>query len=147
MSRNLWTALADAPSARKKPAQHEFEQQCALFEWARNPAVVKSLPGIEFMSASLNGVPLPKPLAAKMLRAGMLSGEYDIRLPVPRGGYIGFIIEMKWGRNDRTEQQVWYGEGLRKEGYLVQTFWDWEAARAAIIAYLNEPRSRIMPAE
>lgn len=145
--RNLWTALADAPSARKKPAQHEFEHQASLFEWARNPAVVKSLPGIEFMSASLNGVPLPPALARKMYDAGMLAGEYDVRLPVPRGQWIGYIIEMKWGKNDRSEKQRWYGAGLEAEGWKIDTFWDWEDARRAIIAYLKMAKPRIIATE
>jgi hypothetical protein len=143
---SLLAALAEAPSARKKPAQHEFQHQCALFDWARNPAVERSLPGIAFMSASLNGVPLPPALARKMSRAGMLAGEYDVRLPVPRGAWIGFILEMKFGKNDRSDKQRWYGAGLEAEGWKIGTYWDWEDARRDIILYLNLPRPQIIAA-
>lgn len=142
---SLAALVSAAPSARKTPANHEFQHQCALFEWARNPAVVRSLPGIDLLSASLNGVHLTKAQAGKAKASGMLTGEYDVKLPVPRGPWIGYIIEMKFGKNDRTTEQQWYGKRMMEEGWKVDTFWDWEDARRAIIAYLNQPKSSLMP--
>jgi hypothetical protein len=138
---SLLTALAEVSSARKKPAQHEFKHQSALIEWARNPAVVRSLPGIELLSASLNGVHLSKSQAAKAKAAGMLAGELDLRLPVPRGGFVGLIIEMKHGRNKTTTEQEQYMARMVAEGHLAHVCYQWIEAREAIIAYLRMPRT------
>lgn len=145
-SSSLLAALAAAPSARKKPAQHEFEHQAALFAWARNPAVVRSLPGIELLSASLNGVHLSKSQAGKAKAAGMLAGETDVRLPVPRGGYAGLIIEMKFGRNGTTEDQEKYIARMEAEGHLAHVCYEWTFARDVIIAYLRMPRTTTLRA-
>jgi hypothetical protein len=116
----------------------EHAQQCALFQWARLPAVVKAYPGIDLLEGTLNGVRLTKGQAGKAKAAGMLNGVHDVRLPVARGPYRGLSIEMKWGHNKPTDEQVWYGDRLRSEGWRVETCWDWIAARDVIVEYLMQ---------
>lgn len=121
---------------RAKRVDHEHQEQAALFRWARNPAVLTKYPDLALMSCSLNGVKLSKAQAGKAKAAGMLKGEHDIRLPVARGGFIGLSIEMKWGKNKPTEEQIKYGKRLDSEGWLVRYCWSWPDAKAEIESYL-----------
>ena len=121
----------------RRRAEPEFQHQASLFAWARNPAVVRQYPGLDLLSCSLNGVKLTKAQAGKAKAAGMLKGEYDIKLPVARGGYHGLIIEMKAGKNKPTDEQRWYGERMAQEGWKTAVHWDWTAARDEIVSYLS----------
>lgn len=128
----------------KRRAEPEFAQQSALFSWARIPAVVHQYPGIDLLSCSLNGVKLTKAQAGKAKAAGMLKGEWDVRLPVARGAHIGLAIEMKAGRNKLTAEQERHGERLRQEGWLTAVCYTWEAAKDIITTYLNRaPRGSV----
>lgn len=121
---------------RKRKAQTEFQHQCALFTWARNLAVRYKYPQLDLLSCSLNGVKLSKAQAGKAKASGMLAGEFDIKLPVARGGFHGLIIEMKAGKNTTTDEQDWYAARMTQEGWAVAVHWDWEDARDEIINYL-----------
>lgn len=116
----------------------EFQSQCALVEWARNPAVQRQYPGIDLLEASLNGVKLSKAQAGKAKAAGLLKGALDLNLPVARGPHHGLRLEMKFGRNKLTDEQAWYAGRLREEGWRVETCYDWTAAMNLIIAYLGQ---------
>lgn len=133
--------LARIPRRKNQP---EFEHQCALFTWARNPAVVRALPGIELLEGSMNGVKLTKAQAGKAKAAGMLKGSHDVRLPVARGRWIGLSIELKAGNNKPTDEQLQIGALLEGEGWQVHFIWDWEEAKAIIEAYLSLPRPNII---
>lgn len=125
--------------ARRKD-DPEHREQCALFEWARNPLVTKKHPELRLLSASLNGVKLSTSQAVKAKKAGMLKGEHDVRLPVARGGYVGLSIEMKAGDNRPTDYQLEYGSLLEAEGWKVVYAWSWTEAKTEIEQYLAGPR-------
>lgn len=119
-------------SARQSP---EFDMQCALFNWA---SLLSNLyPALRLLRGSLNGVHLSKAQAGKAKAAGMLPGEHDVTLPVPRGGYTGLSIELKFGKNKPTKEQYEYGERLREEGWYVAYCWDWTEAAELIRDYLD----------
>lgn len=117
----------------------EHAHQAALTSWARMPAVIAAYSGIDLLEASLNGVKLTKAQAGKAKAAGMLKGALDLNLPVARGPYHGLRVEMKFGRNKPTDEQLWHAERLRQEGWRVEFAWDWIAARDIIVEYLTEP--------
>lgn len=124
-------------TVRRAPRRSpEFDEQCALIQWCRIPANIARYPGLDLISASLNGVKLSKAQAGKAKAAGMLAGEHDLRIPVPRGGFVGLIVEMKAGKGRPTPAQLWYGERMEAEGHCVRYAWSWLDARAVIIAYL-----------
>ena len=127
------------PIRNKPRTQPEFEHQCALFTWARNTATLRKYPALDLLSCSLNGVKLTAAQAGKAKAAGMLKGEYDVKLPVARGGHIGLIIEMKAGRNTLTPEQEWYGRRMEEEGWKRETCWTWEQAQRCIVDYLSRP--------
>lgn len=119
-------------------AQHEFEHQAALIAWARNPATRRVYPGIELLNGSLNGVHLSKAQAGKAKAAGMLKGLPDLHLPVPRGGFVGLWIEMKYGRNKTTPEQDERIAALRAHHHRVEVCYDWPTARQIIVEYLTQ---------
>lgn len=139
-----FSALAEAQivrSTRKPNAQPEFEEQKALFEWARNRAVLTKHPELQLLSASLNGMKLSKATAGKAKAAGMLAGEWDVRLPVARGGFIGLIVEMKAGKNGLTDAQKLYRKGMEFEGHRTAVCYSWIEAKAEIEGYLAMART------
>jgi len=78
----------------------EFQEQCEVFEWARNPLVLKKYPMLELMFAINNGLKLSIGQAVKAKRMGTNKGTPDIMLPCPKNlGSIftiaGLFIEMK----------------------------------------------------
>lgn len=143
---SLLATLSPAQLARipRRKAQPEHEHQVALFTWARNPAVVRALPGIELLSASLNGVKLTKSQAGKAKAAGMLKGESDVRLPVARGRWIGLAIELKVKPNRPTPEQLEYGARMEAEGHKFLVIYDWEDAKREIERYLNLPLPNVI---
>jgi hypothetical protein len=125
---------------RKPRANLEFQHQVALMQWARLPCNITKYPGLQLLSASLNGVKMTPAQAGKAKAAGMLKGEHDLKLPVARGRWIGLSIEMKAGSNRPTADQLDYGSALEAEGWKVVYAWSWTEARDAIVDYLQQPR-------
>lgn len=124
----------------------EHQHQVALFEWRDIPAVLAQYPALHLLQGSMNGIPLGAAIAGKAKAAGMLKGWPDVQLPVPRGGYTGLTVELKFGKNTATTEQLAIGELLTAEGWLVTYHWDWIEARNEIIAYLNLPKAEKTPA-
>ncbi len=129
-----------------KRNNHEFEHQCALFEWRDIPAVLRTYPALHLLQGSMNGIPLGAAIAGKAKAAGMLKGWPDVQLPVARGRWIGLTVELKYGKNKATTEQIEIGQLLAAEGWLVTYHWDWIEARDEIIAYLNLPKGEKTPA-
>ena len=117
--------------------QYEYEEQKALFRWARLKTTIAKYPGIQLLEGSLNGVHLSKVQAAKAKAAGLLKGSHDVSLPVARKCFNGLSIEMKYGKNKPTIEQIWYGDMLVKEGWRVEYCWSFEEARKVIEEYLD----------
>ena len=115
----------------------EQQNQEALFSWARNPATLAKYPALDLLSSSLNGVKLTMMQAVFAKRGGMLKGEWDIRLPVARGQYIGLVIEMKAGKNKLTAEQKTYEMRMKEEGHYTAVCYDWVSAKAIIEGYLE----------
>lgn len=128
----------------RRKAQPEHEEQCALFTWARNPAVLRKYPALALLEGSMNGVKLTKTQAGKAKAAGMLKGSSDVRLPVARGHWIGLLIEMKVKPNRPTTEQLDYGAAMEAEGHQFHVAYDWEQAKAIIEAYLSLPRPNVI---
>ena len=115
----------------------EQQNQEALFAWAKNPATLAKYPALDLLSSSLNGVRLTIMQAVFAKRGGMRKGEWDVRFPVARGGYIGLIIEMKAGKNTLTKEQKYYEMRMKEEGHCTCVCYDWLSAKSVIESYLE----------
>ena len=112
----------------------EYQEQCALFEWA--DANQSTYPQLANMFATLNGIRLPIGLAVKAKKQGNKKGVPDVFLDWPRYPYKGLRIEMKVGKNKRTKEQVEWAQRLIECGYCVYVCYGWEEAREIILKYL-----------
>jgi hypothetical protein len=116
----------------------EFDHQKALIDWARLPTIQAKYPGIDLLHASLNGVKLTPAQAGKAKASGMLAGVYDLCLPVARGIFHGCYLELKYGKNRLTKDQVWFGNRLASEGWYTACCWSWTEAQELLIDYLSQ---------
>lgn len=86
--------------------------------------------------------------AVKLKRMGVKSGVSDIHLPFPHGKYHGLYIEMKYGRNTATQEQVEFMCDMKEAGHFVAVCHDAQSAISLIEQYINlSSRGRIAVCE
>lgn len=124
---------AEAKKPKVKKGEPEHQEQCALIEWCD----WQGYP-FDLIFAIPNGGDRNPVVAAKMKAEGVRKGVLDLLLPVARGKYHGYFIEMKFGKNKPSDEQLEFAVKMKAEGYLTGCFWDWEAAAASIVTYINE---------
>ena len=113
-------AIAKQPTIKprtKRNAQPEAIEQAKVIAWAR--ANENNYPYLWMLHSSLNGVKMTKAQAGRAIAQGMLSGVPDLFLPVPKNGYHGLFIEMKYGSNKVTENQEKFLQNAANVGYAV----------------------------
>ena len=122
----------------------EYDEQCAIFDYAKVAA--KQDPRWKLLFSTLNGVRLPIGLAKKCKKAGNNPGVPDIILPIPLRPQAlsnlftcpGLYIELKRQQGSRVaEEQEWWHEQLRREGYRVEVCRGAKEAIAVIEDYLK----------
>jgi len=75
--------------------------------------------------------------AVKLKRMGVKSGVSDIHLPFPHGKYHGLYIEMKYGKNTATQEQVEFMCDMKAAGHFVAVCHDAQSAISLIEQYIN----------
>mgnify|MGYP003512709913 CR=1 FL=1 len=113
-------AIAKQPTIKprtKHNAQPEAIEQAKVIAWAR--ANENNYPYLWMLHSSLNGVKMTKAQAGRAIAQGMLSGVPDLFLPVPKNGYHGLFIEMKYGSNKVTKNQEKFLQNAANVGYSV----------------------------
>ena len=105
------------PRTKRNAAQPEAIEQAKVIAWAR--ANENNYPYLWMLHSSLNGVKMTKAQAGRAIAQGMLSGVPDLFLPVPKNGYHGLFIEMKYGSNKVTENQEKFLQNAANVGYAV----------------------------
>jgi hypothetical protein len=93
----------------------EHTEQVAVFQWAKYNEC--NYPELALLFAVPNASKRIRSQAGRLKAEGMKRGIPDIWLPVARGGYHGLVIEHKFGRNKATQEQGWWLERLREQGY------------------------------
>lgn len=126
-----------AAAPKKRRAQPEHDEQAKVIAWARTQYAVDPIGwhDLDLLHCSLNGVKLSKAQAGKALAAGMLKGVLDLSLPVPIGPYHSLYIEMKYGDNTPTKEQLDIAGRLEKMGHKVHFCWSAQEAIDAITNY------------
>ncbi len=120
--------------AYKNTSSEEQEQE-TVFAWAVYQS--KAYPELEFMYHPANEGKRSLSAGAQLKRAGLKKGVPDICLPVPRGRYHGLYIEMKFGKNKPTPEQLRYLIFLNQQGYFVQVCYSADETIKAITEYLR----------
>lgn len=117
--------------------QIESQHQRALFEWihakqARDKRYSK-------IFAIPNGGKRDMKTAVNLKREGVLSGVWDIFVPIPSDGLCGLWIEMKAGKNKLTANQKKFKDGLDCcYGFVV--CYTWTEAKEIIEQWLKKGR-------
>ena len=81
----------------------ESNQQIEFFDLIATKT--KKNPLLESIHAIPNGGNRNMIEATKMKREGVVSGVWDVCIPIPRFGYAGLYIEFKWTGNLSKEQR------------------------------------------
>ena len=121
---------------KKRNAQPEAAEQENVIKWARDNE--KTYPFLWMLHSSLNGVKMTKAQAGRAIAQGMLSGVPDLFLPVPKNGYHGLFIEMKYGSNKVTENQEKFLQNAANVGYTVSVCYSAQEAIKRIEDYYKD---------
>jgi hypothetical protein len=95
----------------------------------------KNYPFLSRLHSSLNASARTPQQGARFKRQGMLAGVPDLFLPVPKNGYHGLYIEMKYGKGKPTESQKQFIEDSLSLGYQAIVCYSAKEAIQAIEDY------------
>lgn len=122
------------PKPKSKPrSHHESETQRACVKWYRLQFAHLRL----LLFAIPNGGYRSGAEAAIMHGEGVTPGVSDLFLSVPRHGFHGLYIEMKYGANDLSEKQQAFKLEVQKQGYKFATCWRVEEFIREVSFYLG----------
>ena len=112
----------------------ESTQQKHLFKWIR----LKALKDWRYdkIYHIPNGGLRAKTTAINLKREGAKAGVWDIFVPIPKNGFSGMYIEMKFGKNKLTDNQIKFREHL-EEFYKFEVCYNWIEAKEIIEEYLK----------
>ncbi len=129
-------ALGAEPRARaKRRSSSEYDEQCALFEWAARNA--PRYPELLLLVAVPNGEKRDATTGARLKRSGVKAGFPDTILCVARQGFHGYFCELKVKPNTpKPTQEAWLN-ALSEQGYATDVSYSWQEAARKIAAYLG----------
>lgn len=93
-------------------SEHNLQKACV--QWFRMQHRNKLIFAIP------NGGLRDKIVAKKLKDEGVLPGIPDLMIPIPKNGYGGIFIEMKYGNNRPTDEQNEILSELWDSGYKVE---------------------------
>ena len=114
----------------------EYHEHVAVISWANS--VLGLYPELALLYHPASGEYRPKPTARRLKAMGVKPGVPDLHLPVPRGGYCGLWVELKYGSNKPTANQTWWIGQLTALGHKCYICWSFEEAVRIITEYLAE---------
>ena len=104
----------------------------------RSLAYAGKYPEILLLHAVPNGDFRGWGVGVKLKAEGVIPGVPDLCMPVARGGYHGFYMELK-KKGGHVRQDQWeFMEALHQQGYFVRVCNSLEVAMEIIINYLEE---------
>ena len=123
----------------------EDTEQIGVIEWANWN--LNRHPELTLLFHIPNGGKRNATEAARFKAMGVKAGVPDLFLPVPKGGFAGLWIEMKYGKNKTTDNQVrWLGM-LQKMGYKTIVCYSGTEATQALEEYLTQTQTILCTAE
>jgi len=116
---------------------HEENLQASCVLWFRmqypNYVLYSSLNG-----AMLNGTPLQRAKTWNRLKKqGALEGVSDLFLMCARSGFNGLQIEMKFGKNKQSQEQIKFQQNCIKENYKYILCYNFDDFQKEIESYLS----------
>ena len=115
----------------KTEAQHQMN----VIRWSE---IVRDIyPELKLLFHVPNGGTRDVVEAKHLKDQGLKPGVPDLCLPVPRGQYHGLYVEMKTEKGKTSEDQDWWIEQLKMQGYYVGAYHGWQSAIQIIEWYLK----------
>lgn len=114
---------------KNKIKSSEEEEQIAVIEYCD----IKHIPIVHIANEGKRS----RAYGALLKRLGMREGFPDLLLPMACRGYHGFFIEMKYGKNKPTDNQVKWLSTLKAEGYATAVCYSAKEAIKLIDLYLS----------
>ena len=109
----------------------------AVMLWAQQESIRARWPELALLYHVENERQCSPQQAARRKRMGVKKGVPDLVLPVARGPYHGLYIELKRPSGKPTEEQLWWLERLKSQGYVAVVCRGWEKARDVLMWYLE----------
>ena len=132
---NRAVAVEDhAADLARRRKESEAGAQERIIRWADEES---GIPELAWLHHSPNGGHRHVAVAAKMKRMGTRAGWPDLVLPVRRGCYVGFALELKVGKNKPTDTQLAWIDHLAREGWYCSIQWGADNAIDEIEWYLS----------
>lgn len=117
----------------------EDTEQMNVISWANWNS--NKYPELKLLFHVPNGGKRNAQEAARFKTMGVKAGVPDLCLPVPRGGYAGLYIEMKYGKNKTTDKQDEWIHDLSAQGYFVKVCWGAEQAIDILEVYMQQGKT------
>lgn len=122
----------------------EDQEQAALMAWAQMQTAAR--PELALLHHIPNGGARNARTGARLKAQGVKRGVPDLCLPVARGGYHGLYIELKRQHGGQvSQQQRWWLNQLRANGYAAQVCNGWQEARWTILRYIEGGKHNEQP--
>lgn len=113
----------------------EHNEQSAYFDWLQ--IMSNRHEQLNWIFAVPNGGKRHIGTAKKLKKEGVKSGVPDIFIPIPSDGYHGLWIEMKYGKNTLSSNQIDWMNYLISAGYRHVTCWSADEAINITKEYLH----------
>ena len=117
----------------------EHEEQMIVIQWAKMMEQ-EHCPELALLHAIPSGGHRHKKVGAYMKAEGVKRGVPDLMIPIPRQGFNGMYLEMKFGDNKPTIEQREWLVALVEQGYRCDICYDADAAIDTLCDYLNVER-------
>ncbi len=114
----------------------EAQEQISLIKWSQQPSIRHQYPELALLFHIPNERS-DKIQAVILKRMGVKRGVPDLFLPVPSGEYHGLFIEMKKSGGRSSNDQLYWLEHLKSNGYAATVCHGWEPATEVLKWYLN----------
>lgn len=127
-----YPSISVLKTAKKKPNNHESKLQQACVRWFRleyPKLVLYSIP---------NGGTRHQKEVAKIKAEGVLSGVPDLFLMKANRGFHGLYIEMKYGSNKPTDNQIDFMQKAKAEKYAVSVCYSFDEFVSVVKGYLKD---------
>ena len=115
----------------------EAQHQANVIKWSQQPSIRSKWPELKMLFHIPNGGTRDAIEGRHLKQQGVKRGIPDLLLPVPRGCYHGLFIEMKTENGRASQEQIWWGEQLLKQGYFWEVCHGWMSAVRVLEWYLS----------
>lgn len=119
----------------KYAKRSEDTEQINVIQWASWNEV--TYPELRWLHHIPNGGSRNRLEAIKLKQMGVKAGVSDLHLPFPKGAYIGLYIEMKYGKNKLTPEQIEFLTAMQDAGHLAVVCYSYAVAIEVLQHYLE----------